>query len=78
MISQIMILHTNANDLPSEKTSTQISKSITELAMSLKSDENYIIIPGIIPQFDNVNNKINKVNNHLALMCGQRYSIYFS
>ena len=72
------IQHTAANDIRSKKTSSQTSKSIIELAMPLESDENSIVVSGIVPQFDNLNKKINKVNNGLALMCGKRYSIYFS
>lgn len=72
------IQHTAANDIRSKKASRQTSKSNIESAMPLESDENSIVVSGIVPQFDNSNKKINKVNNRLALMCGKRYSIYFS
>ena len=45
--------------------------------MPLESDGNFIIVSGIIPWYDNLNNKINKVNNHLALMHKQKYSFPF-
>ena len=35
-----VILHTGTNDLRSEKTASQIARSITELAMSLKDNDN--------------------------------------
>ena len=69
------IQHTAANDIRSKKASSQTSKSIIELAMPLESDENSIVVSGIVPQFDNSNNKI---YNRLTLMCRKRYSIYFS
>ena len=72
-----IIQYTEANDLPSEKKSSQTSKSFPELAMPLESDGNFIIVSGIIPWYDNLNNKINKVNNHLALMHKQKYSFPF-
>ena len=67
-----IILHTRTKDLQSEKTSSQILKSIIELAMSLKSNRNYIIVSGIALWFDNLNNKVNEVNNSLAFTRGQR------
>ena len=51
-----IILHAGTNDLRSEKTSSQIAKAIIELAMSLKIDENLVIVSSIVPRFDNLNN----------------------
>ena len=45
--------------------------------MALESGRNSIVISGIVPRYDNLSNKINEVNNHLALMCGQRYGFLF-
>ena len=42
------------------------------ISKTLESDENSIIVSAIMPQFYNLINKVNKVNNPLALMCGQR------
>ena len=64
-----IILHTGTNDLRSEKTSSTIAKSIVDLAMSLKSSGSSVIVSGIVPRFDNLNNKASEVNNRLALMC---------
>ena len=67
-----IILHTGTNDLRSEKTSSNIAKSIIDLAMSLKSSGSSVIVSGIVPRFDNLNNKASEVNNRLALMCKDR------
>ena len=58
--------------LQSEKTWSQIAKSIIELAMSLIKDGNSVIVSGIVPRFDNVDSKANKGNNRLVVMCGDR------
>ena len=67
-----IILHAGTNDLRSEKTSSQIAKAIIELAMSLKTDENSVIVSSIVPRFDNLNNKANEVNNRLVHICRER------
>ena len=64
-----VILHTGTNDLRSEKTASQIAISISELAMSLKDNDNSVIVSGIVPRNDNLNNKATEVNNCLLLMC---------
>ena len=50
--------HTEANGLPSE---TESSQTFPELAIPIESDGNSIIVSGIVPWYDNLNNKINKV-----------------
>ena len=67
-----VILHTRTNDLRSEKTASQITRSITELAMSLKDNDNSVIVSGIVPRNDNLNNKATEVNNRFLLMCKER------
>ena len=52
-----VILHTGTNDLCSGK------------LMSLKDNDNSVIVSGIAPRHDNANNKANAVNNHLVLTC---------
>ena len=63
-----VILHTGTNDFRSEKTASQIARSITELATSLKDNDNSVIVSGIVPRNDNLNNKATEVNNRLLLM----------
>ena len=49
-----IILHCGTNDLSSERTASQIAKSIIELALSLKSKDNKISISLIVPRNDNL------------------------
>ena len=57
-----VILHAGKNDFHSEKTASQIAKSITELAMSVKDNDNSVIVFGIVPRNDNLNNKATEVS----------------
>ena len=57
-----IILHAGTNDLRAEKTSSQIAKSIIGLTTSLKNNGNSVIVSGIVPRFDNLNNKATEVN----------------
>ena len=67
-----IILHVGTNDLNSEKTASQISKSILDLANSLKHETNTIHVSLIVPRNDHLNNKVNEVNSRLINMCQQR------
>ena len=67
-----IILHCRTNDLNSEQTSSQIPRSITELALSLKSKDNKILTSLIVPRNDNLNNKASEVNCCLVHMCAER------
>ena len=60
------------NDLNSERTATQIARSIIELALSLKSKDNKISVSLIVPKNDNINNKANEVNCPLIHMCAEQ------
>ena len=53
------------------------NSTFPELAMLLESDGNSIIVCDIVSRYSNLKNKIKEVNNHLALMCGQRYGFLF-
>ena len=65
----LIILHTGSNDLRSEKTVEKIAEDILQLAKDSKTTENEIIISGIVPRSDNLNNKGQKVNLHLERLC---------
>ena len=67
-----IILHVATNDLRTEKTASQIAKSIMDLTTSLKNNGNSVILSGIVPRFDNLNNKATEVNNRLVLMYAER------
>ena len=58
-----IILNVGTNDLRTETTANQIAKSIMDLTASLKNNGNLVIVPGIVPRFDNLNNKATEVNN---------------
>ena len=71
-----IILHVGTNDLNSERTASQIAKSIIDLGQSLKTDTNTITIPLIVPRYDNLNNKASEVNGRLVNMCKERNISY--
>ena len=52
-----IILHIGKNDLNSDKTSSQIARSIINLAVALKANTNIILISIITQQNDHLNNK---------------------
>ena len=62
--SDHIILHVGTNDLNSEKSSQLCSKSIVDLAKSLKSGKRKVTISGIIPRNDEWNNKAAEVNEY--------------
>ena len=73
-----IILHAGTNDLRTEKTTSQIAKSIMDLTTSLKNNDNLVIDSGIVPRFNNLNNKGTEVNNRLVLMCAERNITFIS
>ena len=66
-----IILHCGANDLSSERTASQI-------ALTLKSEDNKISISLTEPRNDNLDNKANEVNCHLIHMCVERNIAYIN
>ena len=67
-----IILHVGTNDLNTEKTASQVSKSILDLVNSLKNETNTIHASLIVPWNDHLNNKVNEVNSRLINMCQQQ------
>ena len=67
-----IILHIDTNDLTTEKTASQMSRSIIELGTSLKNDTNTVSISAIVPRSDELDNKASEVNNRLILMYHER------
>ena len=67
-----IILHVGTNDLNTEKTASQVSKSILDLVNSLKNETNTIHASLIVPRNDHLNNKVNEVNSRLINMCQQQ------
>ena len=67
-----VILHADANDLRTKKTTSQIAKSIMDLTTALQNNGNLVIVSGIVPRFDNLIYNATEVNNRLVLMCSER------
>ena len=67
-----IILHVGTNKLKSSKTHSQMSRSVIDLALSLKSETNAVTISLIVPRKDSLNNKAQQVNSRLINMCGER------
>ena len=67
-----IILHVGTNELKSSKTASQISRSVIDLALSLKTEANAVMMLLIVPQKNNLNNKAQEVNSRLINMCGER------
>ena len=65
-------LHAGANDLRTQKTTSQIAKSIMDLTTALQNNGNLVIVSGIVPRFDNLIYNATEVNNRLVLMCSER------
>ena len=67
----IIFLHTGTNDLRFNQTPHEIASSIIELASSMKTNENNVVVSSIIIRGDNFNGKAADVNVHLARMCDE-------
>ena len=70
--SEHIILHVGTNELNSERTASQIARSIIALGQSIKSEKNTITISLIVPRCDELNNKASEVNGRLVNMCKER------
>ena len=64
-----IILHAFPTDLKTEKTDSQISRSIIELGISFKNDRNTVSISAIVPRSDKLDNRGTETNNRLVLKC---------
>ena len=73
-----IVLHAGTNDLRSEKKACQISEATTDLATSLKNDDNTATVSGIVPRLGDLNNKANEVHHRLVLMCKERNISFLS
>ena len=73
---EVIVLHVGTNELNSPKKSSEIAKSIIDLAASLKTCTNRIVISLIVPRGDDLNNKASEVNDRLKNMCLNRNYLY--
>ena len=70
-----IVFHCRTNEVNSERTTSQIARSIIELVLSLKSKDKKISISLIVPTNDNLNKKASKINCRLVHMCAE-HSLY--
>ena len=71
-----VILHTGTNDLKSTKSAMEISDEIIKLALDIKTDENEIVVSGILARNDDMNTKVKEVNDFLKTKCS-RFALAF-
>ena len=71
-----IVLHCGTNDLDFYRTSSQIARKIKDLALSLKSDKNKILISLPTSRSQKLNNKANEVSNGLINMRFHRNIAY--
>ena len=69
-------MHVGTNDLKSVKSDGQISSPVIDLALSLKSETNDVIISLIVLRKNSLNNNAQKVNSRIINMCGKRGIIF--
>ena len=74
--NDLVILHMGTNDLKNPKSAKEIATEIVELAIDMKTEQNEIMISGIVPRRDNLNEKAIEVNRFLQSSCST-YNFYF-
>ena len=67
--NDVVILHCGTNDLRGIKSAEEIATNIINLAKEMKSEKNEVMVSGIIPRNDNLNEKGIDVNNILITFC---------
>ena len=65
----LLIIHTGTNDLRSDKTPTDIVEEIINLVERIKTNDNDVIVSGLLVRDDNLNDKRLQVNALLKLKC---------
>ena len=66
------VIHFGTNDLKTEKDHVKIADSILRLAHQYKRDTNNVMISGTMPQNNNLNDFVIKVNKILRKACSKR------
>ena len=67
-----VILHCGTNDLKTSTDPEQIAENIINLAKSMKTDNEDVIISELAPRNDQLNKKAKEVNDVLTLECNKR------
>ena len=73
-----IVLQCGTNHLKKEDSPNEISNDITEVALLCKSDNNNVLVSGIIPRSDKLNAKAIEVNRHLKNECRKRNICFIS
>ena len=58
----VYISHVGANDLPTDMTPEEISKKIITFSKHLKSEDNEVVVSGIVPHGDSYKEKVEEVS----------------
>lgn len=74
--SDLYVLHVEANELRTNKHPEDIARDIICLASNMKTDNNEIVISGLAPRGDNLQEKGIEVNDYLHNLC-HSFSIEF-
>ena len=67
--NDLVILHCGTNDLKDGKSAKDIANDIIELGSDMKTEKNDVIISGIVPRRDKLNDKGMEVNKYLIALC---------
>ena len=65
----VYISHVGTNDLPTDMTPEEISKKIITFSKHLKSEDNEVVVSGIVPRGDSYKEKAEAVNKVLKDTC---------
>ena len=73
---ETIIIHSGANDWISDSSPEEIARDIINLTTHCKTQTIKVILPSIVPWYDNLNEKATRVNKCLKKECEAR-NIYF-
>ena len=69
---ETIIIHSGTNDLKSDSSLEKIARDIINLTTSCKTQTNKVILSSIVPRYDNLNEKVTRVNKCLKIECEAR------
>ena len=68
----VIVIHCAANDLRRQEQPEEIVYEIANLALSIKSKKNEVVVSGIIPRKDRFRDKAKETNESLLAICASR------
>ena len=72
----LIILHTGVNNIRSNNSPNVIAEDIVNLACDIKNKSNDVVISGLVGRSDNLNFKLQQVNDILISKCTERNLLY--